>query len=169
MNKHDPDELKALFERFVEADKAQAAADDIDQAQRLFNAYPAPAPSAEALKRIRARMILELSKRHRHSKLYRFVGAAAAVIIFGIVGLFGPGPQGNRDVVNHASLLPTAIWESDDIASDDAELAYFASEISQIEARIDALRSGDEDAAGSGTLDELEIELRLLETQFWKE
>lgn len=169
MEKRDSDDIKTLFGRFVDAEKAQAAAEDLERAERLFQAYPAPSPSPQALERIRARMVVQLSKKHRVSRMYRFIGAAAAVIVVGIVGLFGHAPQGKPDVVNQAGLLPAAIWESDDIASDDAELAYFASEISRLEARIDALESGDEDTADSSTLDELEIELRLLETQFWKE
>jgi len=169
MRKNDSENIKALFERFVDAEKAQGAAEDIERAERLFDAYPAPKPSPEALRRIRTRMVVQLSKRHRLSRIYRFVGAAAAVIIIGIVGLFGHAPQGHTDAVNQAGLLPTAIWESDDLAADDAELAYFASEISRLEARIDALEAGDQDTVDSSTLDELEIELRLLETQFWKE
>ncbi len=169
MKKHDSDDLKALFERFISVEEAKKATEDIQQADRRLEAYPAPKPSPEVLNRIRIQMIAELSRKHRRSRIYRFVAAAAAVIIIGIIGIFGQAPQENAPSINQASLLPTAIWESDDIASDDAELAYFQSEISRIETRIEALKSGEEYTAESSTLDELEIELRMLETQFWKE
>lgn len=168
MGKHDSDNLKALFERFLGVNDAEGAAEDIRQAEQILDAYPAPSPSPQALRHIRGQIAAELSRKHKLSRIYRYVGVAAAVIVVGIVGFFGHAPQ-RADTVSHAGLLPTAIWESDDIASDDAELAYLTSEISRIEGQIEALRSGEEDNAGTGTLAELEVELHLLETQFWKE
>ena len=70
--------------------------------------------------------------------------------------------------MSYASIIPTAIWESDDLAADDLDLVYFTSEIRQIEAQMQALEPEESDAGSGGGPDELEMELMAIETEFWK-
>ena len=168
MTDQDRDNLRALFERFSPAEDARAAADEIRRAQEMLDAYPAPNPRPQTLTRIRAEMAAKLARKHRISRIYRFVSAAAAVVVVGLIGLFAHAPRSDSGI-SHASLLPAAIWDSDDIASDDMDLAYFTAEISRIEAEIQAIQSDERDSPGNDTLTELEIQLDLLRTRFWKE
>ena len=66
-----------------------------------------------------------------------------------------------------SSLIPTAIWESDDISADDLRLATFTAEVERIENELRSLLL-DENGSDESVLDEAEIELIDLEGEFWK-
>ena len=95
------------------------------------------------------------------------LAAAAAVIVIAMIGLLGPDSTSRTPMV-HAAIIPAAIWESDNIEAEDLDLAYFTSEIRRIEAQMQALEAGDSESHGSGTLQELEMELMNVEIEFWK-
>ncbi len=92
----------------------------------------------------------------------------AAAIVLALIGFFGR-PVREPSSVSYASLIPSAIWESDDIASDDMELAYFRSELRQIETQMEALEAGDGDLVATASLDDVEMELIRIDTEFWRE
>jgi len=163
------DNLRALFERFMPPAEAETAAEEVLAADEMMQAYPAPQPRPEVISGIKLRIGPQLSDRHKPSHPFcRFVGAAAAVILVALIGFLGRGPQ-TRPNVSHAALIPTAIWESDDLAADDRDIAYFASEIRQIETEMHALEAGESENTGANTLDELEMELIRINMEFWKE
>jgi hypothetical protein len=108
---------------------------------------------------------------HRRHRIVRLVhgslAAAAAVIVLALIGLLGPG-SANRPHLSYAAIIPASIWDSDDITADDLDLAYFSSEIGQIEAQMQALDAGESEI-GAGTLvDEFENELMAIQADFWK-
>jgi hypothetical protein len=114
-------------------------------------------------------MRLQASRAHRIKRIiYEAVGAAAVILIVATVSLllFEKAPPGGR--VNYASLLPTEIWESDDITADDEELAVFNAQIEQIEDEVQALQSGEDTGNGDNTITELEMELIEIKSDFWK-
>jgi hypothetical protein len=155
----DQDNLKELFERFVPSSDAEAAARQVRAAEDILRDHPAPQPSDEMIVGIKLQIRNTLSERQQTShSFYRYVGAAAAVILVALIGYLGQGPR-SRPNLSHAALIPTAIWESDDIASD----------IQQIEAQVRALEAGESENAGAGALDEVEMELMRVNTEFWKE
>jgi hypothetical protein len=161
--------LKALFERFMPASDAEAAADEVDASDAMLRAYPAPEPSPEIIVGLKLRIAGKLADRYRPSHpFFRFVGVAAAVIVVALIGFFGRSPHARSDLT-HAALIPTAIWESDDIASDDLDIAYFASEIRQIETEMRTLEAGESETVEVAALDEVEMELMRINTEFWKE
>ena len=169
MKNRNRDNLKALFERFMPASEAEAAADEVGAADDLLRACPAPEPSPEIIVGIKLRIAGKLADRHRPSHpFFRFVGVAAAVIVVAVIGFFGRSPQRRPDIAQ-AALIPTAIWESDDIASDDLDIAYFTSEIRQIETEMRALEAGEGETVEVAALDEVEMELMRINTEFWKE
>lgn len=169
MKNRDQDNLKALFERFMPAAEAETAAEEVRAADEMVQAYPVPQPSPEIIVGIKLRIAGKLADRHRPSHpFFRFVGVAAAIIVVALIGIFGRSPHSRSDMT-HAALIPTAIWESDDIASDDLDIAYFASEIRQIETEMRALEAGESETVEVAALDEVEMELMQLNTEFWKE
>lgn len=170
MENRNRDTLKELFERFM-GDEADNAADEVRCGERILDLYPAPQPDPEMLVSIKRQIAIRLSWRHRFvHTAYRLApaAAAAAVITFTLIGLYGNRPATESEI-SYASLIPTAIWESDDINADDVELAYFAAEIRQIEAQMRALEAGDGDRTRAGVLDEMEMELMRIDMEFWKE
>jgi len=67
------------------------------------------------------------------------------------------------------SIIPTAIWESDDITAADADLAIFTTEIEQIEDELMSLQLGEDDGNGDSSVSELEMELiEINNSDFWK-
>jgi hypothetical protein len=96
-------------------------------------------------------------------------GVAAAILIVAAVSLqlFEKGTPRHGEVV-YASLIPTAIWESDDITADDDDLAVFSAQIEQIEDEVTALQSGEGTGNGDSTITDLETELIEINSDFWK-
>lgn len=159
--------LTELLRRFMDEPAARAAHEDIQAGERFLEAYPAPTPEAWLVATIKTQMAVAAVRRHRIVRLvHGSMAAAAAVIVLALIGL--PGPRsGDRPPMSYAAIIPPAIWDSHDITADDLDLAYFASEIGQIEAQMQTLDAGESES-GSGTLDELEDELMAIQADFWK-
>lgn len=159
--------LNHLLRQFLDPAQARAAREDIRAGEQLLDAHPAPLPSLETIARIKAEVGASLARRHRIALLLRRSLAAAAVIAFATIGLFDRAPTGSRKPYE-ANLLPAAIWESQDVAAEDPDLVYFNSEVRRIEAQLQALEAGEDGAAGSDAVDELETELKQIETEIGK-
>jgi hypothetical protein len=169
MNDRSRDDLRKLLAEFMDSSAADAAEREIRAGERLLDAYPAPPVTPASLAAIKRQIAIQLASARRPSRpLYRYVGAAAAVILVALIGFFGR-PAQEHSATNYASLIPTAIWESDDLASDDMQLAYFHSELRDIETQMQAIEAGDGDLVATASLDEVEIELARIDRQFWKE
>ncbi len=169
MKNSDPDNLKALFERFAGSAEARKAAEEIRAGDDMLRAYPAPEPDNEMILGIKLQIATRLSSRRRHvHRIYRLVAGVAAVLVLAVI-VFYNQPSSEDGSLSHAALIPTFIWESEDIPSDDMELAYFNAEIDQIEAQMRALEAGESQDAGARAIDEVEMELVRVSAAFWKE
>jgi hypothetical protein len=161
------DNLMGLLRRFMDEPAVKAAHEDIQAGERWLKACPAPLPDARVIAAIRKQMTATALRRHRIVQMVRAsVAAAAAVIVLALIGLLGPR-SASQSARSLASLLPATIWDSDDIMADDRDLAYFSSEIGQIEAQMEAL-NGDENELGVGAPDELEQELMAIQAEYLK-
>ncbi|MHC4439595.1 MAG: hypothetical protein ACYS3S_19735 [Planctomycetota bacterium] len=172
MEDRNHENLRELFEKFFDAEQAESCVEDIRKAEQIFREHPAPEPDDMLIANIKAEIAVRLkaSRTHRIRRIiYEVVGAAAVILFVAAVGLqlFEKDPPG-RGKVNYASLIPTAIWESDDIAADDEDLAVFTAQIEQIEDEVQALQSGEDTGNGDSTLTELEMELIEINSDFWK-
>ncbi len=159
--------LNSLLQQFLDAAQAENAAEDIQAGERLLDAHRAPTPSLETVARIKGEIAATLAKRHRIIFTFRRSLAAAAVIAFALIGLLDHKATDSNNIYQ-ATIIPAAIWDSIDVAADDLDLARFTAEARQIEAQLQALEAGDDEAAGSGTVEELEKELRQIETELRK-
>jgi hypothetical protein len=164
--------LRELFEKFFDAEQAGNCVEDIQKAEQILRDNPAPEPDDMLIANIKAEIAMRLpaARAHRFRRIvYEVVGMAAAVLVVAAVSLqlFQTHPPGNGEVV-YASLIPTAIWESNDIAADDEDLAVFTTQIEQIEDEVLALQSGEDTGNGDSTLAELEMELIEINSDFWK-
>ena len=159
--------LIELLQRFMDEPAARTAQEDILAGERFLDARPAPAPDARVITAIKVQMAASAHRRHRTIRLFRgALATAAAVIVLGLIGPFGPDST-NRSRMSYAAIMPAAIWESDNLAVDDLDIVYFTAEIRHIETQMQALES-DEGEIGGGGPDELESELMAIETEFWK-
>ncbi|MCX5644447.1 MAG: hypothetical protein NTZ17_07150 [Phycisphaerae bacterium] len=160
--------LIGLLQRFMDEPAARTAHKDIQAGERWLDAQPAPAPDALVIAALKTQMAVWALRRHRIRRLvHASVAAAAAVIVLSLIGLLGPRST-SRPHLSYAAIIPTAIWESDDITTDDLDLVYFSSEIRQIEAQVRALDADDSDNGVVGIPEEFETELMAIQTELWK-
>jgi|GEM_PF-309078 len=173
MDAQDRENLKELIERFFEAGQAESCGEDFRKAEQILREYPAPEPDDMLIANIKADIAMRLGSR-RATRLRRLLcdaaGVAAAIVILATVSmeLFVASNRQRGGSVYTASIIPTAVWESDDIAADDADLAVFTAEIEQIEHEVLTLQAGEEAGESESTLTELEMELAELNSDFWK-
>ena len=174
MDNRDGENLTELFEEFFDAEQAQEYIEDIRKGEQILREHPAPEPDDMLIANIKAEIAMRLPARKVHSfrqTAYRAAAVAAALIILTAlsVQIFDKDRQPEeRGPFVQASLIPTAIWESDDIAADDMKLATFTAEIEEIENEVTTLQSGGSRSNGEGTIVELEIELIEISSDFWK-
>lgn len=164
--------LRELFEKLFNAEQAERCVEDIKKADQILRDHPAPEPDATLIANIKAEIAMRLSARraqHFRRIIYEVVGAAAAIIIVTSVSM----QLVQKDVprpgkLDNASILPTSIWESDNITTDDEDLATFTTQIDQIEDEVQTLQSGKEAGNTESTLTELEMKLVEIDSDFWK-
>ena len=166
-NEQSKKELKELFERFVSTEEAEQAMEDIQKAEEILREQSAPEPNSELISDIKAEIAEVLLRRETSAFkriAYRTAVAVAAVILLAVVSVrfFEKGGVEPKRVAT-ASIIPAAIWESD-----DAELAILAAEIEQIEGRVLTLQLGEDEVNGDRDLIELEMRLIALDSDFWK-
>lgn len=172
MDDRNYENLRELFEKFFDAEQAEGCVVDIQKAEQILHKYPAPEPDDMLIANIKAEVAMRLhaSRAHRIRRtIYEVVGAAAVILFVAAVSLqmFIKKDAPNRDYIQ-ASIIPTEIWESDDITLDDENLAVFTAQIEQIEDEVMALQSGQDTGNGDSTLTELEMELIEINSDFWK-
>jgi len=173
MNGRNDENLKELFEKFLDAEQAQKYVEDVQKAEEILRENPAPEPDDMLIANIKAEIAMRLPARRTgvfKQIAYKSVSVAAAVIFLTAIGLRLFEKDGSESrPVQHASIIPTAIWESDDIAAADADLAIFTIEIEQIEDELMSLQLGEDDGNGDSTITELEMELiEINSSDFWK-
>ena len=168
MKDRNEENLRDLFSRFVDSAQANEAADDIERGEELLRQWPAPEPSNELLEQIKGQMadrLVRSGRRHVRWFASRAAGIAACFVIIASVWM---GLQGDGIVdIASASLIPTAIWESDNIAADDLNLAAFTAEVERIEGELKSLLL-DEAGSDESIINEAEFELMDIQGEFWK-
>jgi hypothetical protein len=168
MDRRNGEDLRELFERFVDAGEAKEAAEDIDRGEQILQRWPAPEPRAELLALIKAEMGARLA--HRRSHRLRWFASLAAGIAAVIVIAASVWTAVNRNVGPHvmvASLIPTAIWEGENIVLDDLGLASLNADVERIENEVRALQENGSRSSESA-VDEVEMELLEINGEFWK-
>jgi len=171
MGDRNEENLKELFEKFYTAEQAERAVEDVQKAEQLLRKHPAPEPDDMLIANIKAEIAMRLPLRRAdvfRRMAYKAATVAAAVIIVAAIGvsLFKKGDGSEK--VAYASIIPRAIWESDDIATDDLDLAMLTAEMEQIEDEVLTLQSGENGGNGDTAVTELEMELIEIDSDFWK-
>ena len=170
MNQSNAENLRALFERFVDQNGADQAAKDIEAAEQMLRQYPVPQPSLELLLRIKADMAIRLERKSRAAtrrRVFEVLAIAAAVVILACVGLKMLGGNGAKPQ-QYMAFIPRAIWETYDIASEDPALAFFTTEVQQIESDLRNVESPSKASGSDDPVSEIEVELQEIATDFWK-
>lgn len=168
MENRTDENIEELFGKFLPEEDAHQAAEDIQKAEQILREQPAPTPDGKLLADINSKITEALSaKKAKTYKLivYRVAAVAAAIIILVAIGVkfFEKGPAEMQ-----APLIQQALWESDDISADYAELALLTDEVEQIVGETLALRLGENGESDDEEVIELEMELTDIGSDFWK-
>lgn len=167
MNSHE--NVEQLLRRFMDSSEAGQAACDLKEGDRLFGLYPAPAVSPKAIDAVQRRVRGHLRK-HYQIRQFAATGSAAAVlaviVLTGIYSLYIKDLQ-IRPQTNTFSHKTVDIWN--DLAFQDASM--IESELTDVAAMLDSIRSDGFDFIGSHSIDLMEleeIEIIASNTDFWK-
>jgi len=168
MKSQNEENLKELFERFLDSEEAEQAVEDIREGERILREHPVAEPEGELIAGIKVEVAKAVLRRKRNVRIKSAVVAAAVIILAAIsIVLFERG-GGEPERVAAVSRIPAAIWESERLADDDADLASLTAEIEQIESDLLAVKLGENGDNGSGAAEELEVELIEINNDFWK-
>jgi len=163
--------LEELFEKFVDSTQAAKLAEDISEGERILRQYSAVEPRDGLRREIKAKIMDTLQRNKKGFKRFavKVAAVAAGFIILAAVleTLFEKGLYEDKKVV-YASILPEKIWESDDIIRDDADLAILLAEVKEIEEDALAVRLNENGGNGHSEVEELEMELIEINSEFWK-
>ena len=113
MNGRNKENLKGLFERFLDYRQAEEAAEDIQKAEQILSDNPAPLPDdillADIKMKISGALVHKKAEVFRR-RIYRTAVVAAAVIILAVISVkvFEKGGDEPQRVVT-ASIVPVAI------------------------------------------------------------
>ena len=166
MNGRNEENLRELFGRFLGAEQAEEAAEDVWIAEQILREHPAPQPDEELIAGIKSEITSSLLSKQRNvfrrKVSYEVAAIAAAVIMLVTIwtGLFERG--GGKSKGMYASMVPRAIWESEDIASDDPHLASLTTEVEQIENELLTLQQSETGGNGDRAVSELEMEVAVI-------
>lgn len=164
--------LRELFGKFFGADEAKEAVEDIRKGEQILDDYVVPGPDSELIADVKAEVsrVLAVRKANAFRRIaYKVAAVAAVIVIAAVISVkLSDRGAGESGEVATASIIPTAIWESEDIAVDDAELGTFVDEIEELEGDVLALELGENGGNGYEVIDELEVELEEIDGVFWK-
>ena len=171
MNGRNEEDVKELFERFVNTGQAEEAEQDIRKGEQILREHPVSEPDSKLIADIKAEVgkaVLRRKTKVFRRMVYKAAVVAASVIFLAAIGikLFEKGGESERVIA--ASILPAVIWESEHLADDDVDLAILTAEIEQIESDLLAVQMGENGGNGHEAVTELEMELIEINSDFWK-
>jgi hypothetical protein len=172
MNGQNQENFKELFEQFLAPEQAAIAVEDMLKAEQILRENPAPEPDELLIADIKWQIEEALAARkpawNFRSIAYR-VAVAAAIIVVAAIGtrFLLKGPEDAGKTV-YASIIPRAIWDTDDITTADAELATLTAEIQQVEDEVLTLELGERHGNGERAVAELEMQLIAINSNFWE-
>ncbi|TKJ37046.1 MAG: hypothetical protein CEE38_09085 [Planctomycetes bacterium B3_Pla] len=169
MNDRNHEDLTRLIKKFFDAEQVESCLEDIQKGEQILRDNPAPEPDSLLVANIKAEIGLRLPARGAapsRKMAYRLAAAAAAIIVLAGVSARFFNSKVEPVRFQAASLIPTAMWESDNVAADDADLAIFTAEIEQIREEVMSLEADEEISENAVT--ELEMELIEISSDFWK-
>lgn len=173
MKENREENLKELFEKFLDSQQAQQAAEDVNSVEQILVKYPAPAPSAQLLQDIKAQVGIKAATRRKAAAFrriaYRVAATAAVAIVMISIGikLFEKETPAPKTVALEMA-MPVTTWDSNNLAEDDDHCATLVAEIKQIERDFLALQLDENGSNGLPVVEVLEMELNEIDSDFWK-
>ena len=154
MDQHNEENLREFLEKFLDRREAEQAAEDIQKTEQMLAEYPAPQPDDMLLASIKRQMAdaLPYKKENNFRRVfYKTVSVAAVFILLTVISVMLFNNRETEKLTGDL-VMSAAIWESENISADDANLATLIAETEEIEGEMLAL----------------EMELEEINSDFWK-
>lgn len=171
MSTQNQENLKKLLERFLDPNQVRQALEDVHKGEQILREHAAPEPDADLIAGIKAQIgstLMQNKAKTRRMAAYKAAAVAAVLAVVAAVSLKVLEKDGGPEATDVVSKIDAAIWQSDDIAQADAELATLAAEIEQISAEVLAVEFAENAGNGYEALTELEMEFIEISSDFWK-
>ena len=171
MNDRNEENLRELFERFISDKEAENCIEDFAKAERILQQYPAPEPTEELVAAINSKIAetLRIRKEHTFRRLaYRLAPVAAVFIILASVSLKLYVSNSRQGKPVYVRMISSAVWDSDNVAADDRNLAVFTAELDGLEVELTTLESGEDRGNGRSAVTELEMDFVAISTYIWE-
>lgn len=172
MNERREENLKELFEKLLNAEDAERAAEDILEGEQILGSHTTPEPAEELITNIKAEIAGKLLHRKEttfREAVYKTMAIAAGFILISIISVkFFERDRSEGQKLVLSSVLPTSVWESECLADESDDLAILIAEVEQIENDLLALELGENGSDSYESLTELEMELIETNGDFWK-
>jgi len=162
------EDIKQLFEQFVDGGDAERSAKDIRKADEILAQLDANKPSDELTDRIKTKIDNALkNKRAAPVRWPRYAVAAAAAVVIAAV-LIAASVFNAPESRTEPELISAAEWENAALKDDLTELGTLAQELEEIRNELLAIQSGEQINMQSERATELEEEMLEIEGDFWK-
>jgi len=171
MNDRKEDNLRELFTRFVSGEEAENCIEDFVNAERILDENPAPEPSEELVAAINHKIAeaLRLRQAHTFRRLaYRLAPVAAVFLVLAAVGVRMLKEGGGPVARSRGPIISAKVWESENVAADDRNLAVFSAELDGLEVELTTLESEENGGNGRSAITELEIEFAEINRNIWE-
>ena len=167
MSDQKDENLNELFEQFYSPVQAKQAADDVREVEQIFSRNPAPEPDKALIADTKSGITQTLQQRSAFS--FKAVAVAAVITVAAVVGVtFFQRVRHGPEKAFYAAAIPETVWETDDLTTEDSQLAIVTTELAEIEDQILAVHSAENGGNGQYRLAELETELMEIDSDFWK-
>ncbi|MHC4396128.1 MAG: hypothetical protein ACYS1A_10790 [Planctomycetota bacterium] len=169
MTERNEENLKELFERFLGGEQADEAAEEVQKAEQILAQYPAPEPDEMLIAEIKREIADALPYKKTTAfkqVVYKTMSVAAVFILLTVVSVMLFNQR--TDKIAGDLMMSVAIWESEDISVDDANLSTLLAEVEQIEGEMLALELDGNGSNGGSAVMEMELELIEIDSDFWK-
>ncbi len=172
MNSGNEENLKKLFEKFVEGEQAEQAVENIHKGEQILRDHTAPEPKGELIASIKTKIATSLLHKRQNAfrkTIYKTAAVAAGFIFLAVISVkvFEKEHSTSERFVS-SSIMPKAVWESECLADDSEDSATLVAEVEQIESDLLALQVGENGGNGYEAVTGLEMELVEINSDFWK-
>jgi len=174
MNDRNRENLAELIEKLYHGEQAWEVLEDIQKGEQILRDNPVPEPEPALIVDVKAKIARILPVRQvklARWRTYKRAAVAAAVIIIAAIctTLIDKNAPESQKARQFTGVIPARIWESNNIAADDENLAVLTAQIEQIENEVTNLETGDDATSSTESIEEMEIELIVVSNDFWKE
>lgn len=172
MKPENKENLKEIFGKFMTAEQAEKAVEEIKHGENILRDNPAVEPDDRLVSSIKAEVVAKLRYQKTNTLSRIVLKTAAVAALFAVLAVVSTRllqkQTSNTKENIPIAVLPQRLWENGADSSQNTELGVLTAEVEQINKDLTNLQLGSEPSNGSKNLTEIEMKLMAIATNFWK-